>query len=56
MIVVDRWPVGGSTTGAGEENILVSDKEPGSELDLALLSGRLWADLAGDAGRPSTRS
>jgi Glycine/D-amino acid oxidases (deaminating) len=44
--VVDRGPVSGGTTGAGEGNLLVSDKEPGPELDLALLSGRLWADLA----------
>ncbi|WP_339132588.1 FAD-binding oxidoreductase [Streptomyces sp. f51] len=46
VVVVDRGPVAGGTTGAGEGNLLVSDKEPGPELDLALLSGRLWADLA----------
>ncbi|WP_328552435.1 NAD(P)/FAD-dependent oxidoreductase [Streptomyces sp. NBC_00358] len=46
VAVVDRGPVSGGTTGAGEGNLLVSDKEPGPELDLALLSGRLWADLA----------
>ena len=39
-----RWP--GGTTGAGEGNLLVSDKEPGPELDLALLSNRLWRELA----------
>ncbi|MFF4349180.1 NAD(P)/FAD-dependent oxidoreductase [Streptomyces sp. NPDC001530] len=50
VAVVDRGPVAGGTTGAGEGNLLVSDKEPGPELDLALLSGRLWADLAGEAG------
>jgi glycine/D-amino acid oxidase-like deaminating enzyme len=44
--VVDRGPVAGGTTGAGEGNLLVSDKEPGPELDLALLSARLWRDLA----------
>ncbi|MFG2358877.1 NAD(P)/FAD-dependent oxidoreductase [Streptomyces sp. NPDC048521] len=49
--VVDRGPVAGGTTGAGEGNLLVSDKEPGPELDLALLSARLWADLAGELGR-----
>lgn len=38
----------GGTTGAGEGNILVSDKPPGPELDLALLSTRLWRDLAGE--------
>ncbi|MFM9592033.1 NAD(P)/FAD-dependent oxidoreductase [Streptomyces scabiei] len=48
VVVVDRGPVGGGTTGAGEGNILVSDKEPGPELDLALLSHRLWAELAAE--------
>ncbi|MGW0970111.1 NAD(P)/FAD-dependent oxidoreductase [Streptomyces sp. NPDC002516] len=46
VVVVDRGPVAGGTTGAGEGNLLVSDKEPGPELELALLSARLWADLA----------
>ncbi|SOR77719.1 Hydrogen cyanide synthase subunit HcnC precursor [Streptomyces chartreusis NRRL 3882] len=45
-VVVDRGPVAGGTTGAGEGNLLVSDKEPGPELDLALLSARLWSELA----------
>ncbi|MFB7509783.1 FAD-dependent oxidoreductase, partial [Streptomyces broussonetiae] len=48
--VVDRGPVAGGTTGAGEGNLLVSDKEPGPELELALLSARLWDDLAGELG------
>ncbi|MCD9141423.1 NAD(P)/FAD-dependent oxidoreductase [Streptomyces albireticuli] len=46
VTVVDRGPVAGGTTGAGEGNLLVSDKEPGPELELALLSTRLWSDLA----------
>lgn len=46
VVVVDRGPVAGGTTGAGEGNVLVSDKEPGPELDLALLSNGLWRDLA----------
>ena len=46
VALVDRGPVSGGTTGAGEGNLLVSDKEPGPELELALLSQRLWADLA----------
>ncbi|MGW2521187.1 NAD(P)/FAD-dependent oxidoreductase [Streptomyces sp. NPDC001617] len=50
VIVVDRGPVAGGTTGAGEGNLLVSDKEPGPELDLALLSGRLWTELAQEFG------
>ncbi|MFI1359069.1 NAD(P)/FAD-dependent oxidoreductase [Streptomyces sp. NPDC020898] len=48
--LLDRGPVGGGTTGAGEGNLLVSDKEPGPELDLALLSARLWHDLAAEPG------
>ncbi|MEV1178427.1 FAD-binding oxidoreductase, partial [Nonomuraea sp. NPDC049784] len=43
---VDRGPVAGGTTGSGEGNILVSDKEPGPELELAVLSNRLWRELA----------
>ncbi|MER7687545.1 FAD-binding oxidoreductase [Streptomyces sp. NPDC097610] len=50
VVLVDRGPVAGGTTGAGEGNLLVSDKEPGPELDLALLSARLWADLAEELG------
>jgi glycine/D-amino acid oxidase-like deaminating enzyme len=50
VILVDRGPVAGGTTGAGEGNLLVSDKEPGPELELALLSGRLWADVAAEPG------
>lgn len=46
VAVVDRGPVAGGTTGAGEGNLLVSDKEAGPELDLALLSTRLWSELA----------
>ncbi|MFE6975151.1 NAD(P)/FAD-dependent oxidoreductase [Streptomyces sp. NPDC057682] len=46
VAVVDRGPVAGGTTGAGEGNLLVSDKPPGPELDLALLSLGLWRSLA----------
>ena len=45
VTVLDRGPVAGGTTGAGEGNLLVSDKPPGPELDLALLSLRLWVEL-----------
>ncbi|MBF8189588.1 FAD-binding oxidoreductase [Nonomuraea sp. K274] len=54
VTVVDSGSVAGGTTGSGEGNILVSDKEPGPELDLAVLSNRLWRSLAehaGDGGR-----
>ncbi|HEU5157936.1 MAG TPA: FAD-dependent oxidoreductase [Streptosporangiaceae bacterium] len=50
VTVVDRGPVAGGTSGAGEGNILVSDRTPGPELGLGLLSARLWRDLAADLG------
>ncbi|MET9069483.1 NAD(P)/FAD-dependent oxidoreductase [Streptosporangium sandarakinum] len=50
VVVLDRGPVAGGTTGAGEGNVLVSDKEPGPELDLAVLSAGLWRELAGLGG------
>src|SRR2546430_14566837 len=43
--VVDRGPLAGGTSSAGEGNILLSDKEPGPELSLGLLSHRLWLSL-----------
>ncbi|MGZ4613709.1 MAG: NAD(P)/FAD-dependent oxidoreductase, partial [Kineosporiaceae bacterium] len=46
VTVVDRGSIAGGTTGAGEGNLLVSDKLPGPELDLALLSFRRWGELA----------
>lgn len=51
VTVVDRGSVAGGTTGAGEGNLLVSDKAPGPELELALLSHRLWAQEAQELGR-----
>ncbi|WP_329580241.1 NAD(P)/FAD-dependent oxidoreductase [Streptomyces sp. NBC_01361] len=50
VALVDRGPVAGGTTGAGEGNLLVSDKEPGPELELALHSVRLWVELAAEPG------
>jgi D-hydroxyproline dehydrogenase subunit beta len=44
--VVDQGPIAGGTTGAGEGNLLVSDKQPGPELDLALLSLRSWREIS----------
>lgn len=56
VTVIDRGPVAGGTTGAGEGNLLVSDKEPGPELELALLSAALWRELAEVLpGRSSSR-
>ncbi|WFB84725.1 MULTISPECIES: FAD-binding oxidoreductase [Streptomyces] len=51
VVVVDRGQVAGGTTGAGEGNLLVSDKEPGPELELALLSAGLWTGLAEELDR-----
>jgi glycine/D-amino acid oxidase-like deaminating enzyme len=45
VAVVDRGPLAGGTSSAGEGNILLSDKHPGPELELALLSNRLWREL-----------
>jgi len=45
VTVVDQGGVAGGTTGAGEGNILVSDKEPGPELELAMRSQELWRSL-----------
>ncbi|MFD0788532.1 NAD(P)/FAD-dependent oxidoreductase, partial [Micromonospora azadirachtae] len=47
VVVVERGAIAGGTSSAGEGNVLVSDKEAGVELDLALYSQRVWrADLA----------
>lgn len=46
VVVVERGALAGGTTASGEGNILVSDKEPGPELELAKLSSRLWRRLA----------
>jgi glycine/D-amino acid oxidase-like deaminating enzyme len=50
VTIVDRGPVAGGTTGAGEGNLLVSDKPPGPELDLARCSARLWREIADEVG------
>jgi glycine/D-amino acid oxidase-like deaminating enzyme len=50
VVVIDRGGIAGGTTSAGEGNILVSDKAPGPELDLALRSSALWRSLAEDLG------
>jgi len=50
VTVVERGSVAAGTTSEGEGNILVSDKRPGPELDLALLSNRLWRQLPDGIG------
>jgi glycine/D-amino acid oxidase-like deaminating enzyme len=49
VAVVDRGPVAGGTTGAGEGNLLISDKAPGPELDLAHLSLAGWRALVDES-------
>ena len=50
VLVIDRGAVASGTTGAGEGNILVSDKEPSPELTLALRSRDAWFELNTDIG------
>lgn len=45
VVVVDRDDPACGTTAAGEGNVLLSDKPPGPELDLARASRRLWPGL-----------
>lgn len=53
VTVVDRGPVGSGTTSRGEGNVLLSDKEPGPELDLARLSRALWSEVGAELGPDS---
>jgi glycine/D-amino acid oxidase-like deaminating enzyme len=50
VLIVDRGNVAQGTTSAGEGNILVSDKEPGAELELALRSRDAWFEVNEDIG------
>jgi len=50
VAVAERGTVASGTTGAGEGNILISDKEPGPELELAKLSQGLWRELGDELG------
>ena len=53
VTVLERQSVAAGTTGAGEGNLLVSDKTAGPELTMALRSAQLWADLAAEFGAES---
>ncbi|GAB04431.1 FAD-dependent oxidoreductase [Gordonia amarae] len=44
VTVVERGAIVSGSSSSCEGNLLVSDKEPGPELDLALYSHRVWAD------------
>ena len=50
VLVIDRGAIASGTTGSGEGNILVSDKEPGPELTLALRSRDAWFELSDSIG------
>lgn len=50
VTVLERGAVAGGTTGAGEGNLLLSDKQAGPELDLALRSAQLWNELGDQLG------
>lgn len=45
VTIVDRGAAAGGTSSSGEGNLLVSDKGPGAELELAQYSLRLWRTL-----------
>jgi len=48
--VLERGQIAGGTSSACEGNLLVSDKEAGPELDLALHSQRVWRDELAEFG------
>lgn len=50
VTVIDRGGMAHGTTSRGEGNILVSDKSPGPELELALRSRDLWFELDSQVG------
>ncbi|MEY3020279.1 MAG: hypothetical protein RLZZ272_1263 [Actinomycetota bacterium] len=52
VALVDRGHLTSGTTASGEGNVLVSDKPPGPELDLALASVARWHDHARELTQP----
>lgn len=52
VLLVDRGHLTGGASASGEGNLLVSDKLPGAELDLALASLARWAELADELELP----
>ena len=50
VLLLDRSTIASGTSGAGEGNILVSDKEPGPELTLARRSRDLWFEISDQIG------
>ncbi|MFE5668794.1 NAD(P)/FAD-dependent oxidoreductase [Streptomyces niveus] len=53
VLVLDRAGAAAATTSHGEGNILVSDKGPGPELELAQLSRQLWPEVLAAVGENS---
>jgi D-hydroxyproline dehydrogenase subunit beta len=45
VVLLDRGAVSSGTTGVGEGNVLVCDKPPGAERELALAGRELWLEL-----------
>jgi glycine/D-amino acid oxidase-like deaminating enzyme len=45
VLLLERGTVSGGSTGLGEGNVLVSDKAPGPERELAVLGRELWLEL-----------
>ncbi|MFC9253886.1 NAD(P)/FAD-dependent oxidoreductase [Amycolatopsis thailandensis] len=56
VVVVDRGRPAGGTTSHGEGNILVSDKGPGPELELAKLSTGLWPRVVAEIADEDARA
>jgi D-hydroxyproline dehydrogenase subunit beta len=50
VTVVERGAIASGTSSAGEGNLLVSDKLPGPELDLARYSQRVWTGALAEHG------
>lgn len=50
VLLCDRAGVSEGTTGRGEGNVLVSDKQPGPELDLALAGLAVYAEIEARLG------
>ncbi|WP_399145077.1 NAD(P)/FAD-dependent oxidoreductase [Streptomyces sp. MK7] len=56
VTVVERGAAASATTAHGEGNVLVSDKGPGPELQLAQLSRRLWPQVLAAAAERSAHA
>jgi D-hydroxyproline dehydrogenase subunit beta len=50
VVLVDAGSLVAGSTAAGEGNLMLSDKLPGPELELALWSLKLWAEQAAQLG------